>query len=145
MSSKETKKIIENELREIIKDAGSGHDAYLIRQLAAVIGTLVNSVIMDEETLYTEELPLKAPPFQPECKCNVIEDENGHLTIYHCQYHRSIAYVHDELVAISKLMEREYTMAGRDLIIDLLSFISECKKNSLTGRVGKPEDKNVRR
>ena len=89
-----------------------------------------------------EQISLKAAPFQPECKCKVVQSENGDLTIYHCQYHRSIAYVYDELVSI---LEVEHIATRQDLAIGLLSFISECKKNSLTGRVSKARDENVGR
>ncbi len=91
-----------------------------------------------------EEIPLTAP-FQPECKCEIVQNRDGILTIHYCQYHRGIAYVHNELVSISELIEQEYIKTSRVSVIDLLSFLDECKRNSLTGVIGKAGDENVGR
>lgn len=145
MKSEETKKFIKKQLEIIIGDNGDGYNAFLIRRLAWIMGMLTDEVIVDEKVsnnLSAEQLPLRAAPFQPECKCKVVRDSDESLTIYHCQYHRSIAYVHDELVSTVEVKHRAKHL---DLIIGLLSFISECKKNSLTGRVGIAKDENVGR
>jgi len=117
-----------------------------IDDLVYIVSDLVDVVESQERIFNKEQLPLKAAPFQPECKCDAWQRRHdGKLIIQHCQYHRGIAYVHDELIAISKLMEREYLIAGRELIIDLLSFLDDCKNNSLTGKIGKARDENVGR
>ncbi len=143
MSSEETKKFIKKQLEIIIGDNGDGYNSFLIRRLAWIVGMLTDEVIVEEKAsnnLPAEQLPLEAAPFQPECKCKVVRDSDGGLTIYHCQYHRSIAYVHDELVST---VEVKYRAKHLDLIIGLLSFVNECKKNSLTGQVGKARDENI--
>ncbi len=90
-----------------------------------------------------EQLPLKAAPFQPECKCEAWQHRHdGKLIIRHCQYHRSIAYIYDELVAIYDPMD---LAVEQRLIADLLLFIDTCKKNSFTGQIGKAGDENIGR
>ncbi len=92
----------------------------------------------------TEKITLKAAPFQPECKCEVAQDEDGSLTIYHCQYHRSIKYLHNRLTDI--LEDRQLrTLDLMNMIYEDHAFLDECKKNSLTGEIGKARDENVGR
>ncbi len=153
----EIKNSIKRNLSELIGRTGNWH--YLSRdsevdnakeaigELILIVDRLLDIVQVPLNTIEIEpkEIPLKAAPFQPECKCKVVQDENGDLTIYHCQYHRSIDYVYDELLTIYDIMEREHATSGRRPIVDLLSFLDTCKENSLTGLIGKPGDENVGR
>ncbi len=109
----------------------------LIRDLTDIINKLVDRIEIQQSP--------EAAPFQPECKCEIVQNSDGILTIYHCQYHRSITYVYDELTAVYDIMEQGLATSGRLSIADLLSFLGECKKNSLTGEIGKPRDENVGR
>lgn len=92
----------------------------------------------------TEKITLKAAPFQPECKCEVAQDEDGSLTIYHCQYHRSIKYLHNRLADILEDKQLR-TLDLMNMIYEDHAFLDECKKNSLTGEIGKARDENVGR
>lgn len=159
-TSLEVKNSIKRNLSDLIGRTGNWH--YLSRnsevdnakevigELILIVDRLLNIVQVPFDTTEIEpkEIPLKAAPFQPECKCEIVQNGDGILTIYYCQYHRSITYVYDELnglITTDKIMRREFTAFGRQSIVDLLSFLDKCKKNSLTGEIGKARDENVGR
>ncbi len=115
-----------------------------IDDLSYIVSDLINIVEFQERVFNKEQVSLKAAPFQPECKCTVVRDEDGSLTIYHCQYHRSIKYIHGKLDDMLEDQQLQ-TLNLMNMIYEDRAFLDECKKNSLTGEIGKPRDENVGR
>ncbi len=117
-----------------------------VYSLVSIVNRLLDivEIPLDTPESKNEQLSLKAAPFQPECKCQVVQDENGDLTIYHCQYHRSVKYLHGRLDDI--LHDRKIgILALMNMLYEDRAFLDECKENSLTGQTGKAGDENIGR
>ncbi len=136
------------------------NDSYYLKRNNELLEWVTETLEKWTGTKPTEKILLESVPFQLECKCDAGGYQpNGKLIIHHCQYHRSIGYIHKELAELIDNMfsfaEDEDKMPVDSLfgeyaeivrsVKDNLTFLDECKKNSLTGEIGKARDENMGR
>ncbi len=124
-----------------IKEAIEGL-AIVARKLVDVIDGPIDTKL----ELHAKHLPLNPAPFQPECRCIVGRQNDNSIAIYHCDYHRSIDFIHNSLKALLIDISMETSKNElRETIRADIAFLDRCKEKSLTGRIGKARDENVGR
>ncbi len=108
-----------------------------VYSLTAIVDRLLDIIEVPLDTS-KEQLQLNPAPFQPECRCIVGRQNDNSVAIYHCDYHRSIDFIHNSLKAllIDISMETSENKLRETIRADI-AFLDRCKEKSLTGKVGK--------